>query len=40
MVKKYLLDVEDEEILNELDNLCGVVQNKEVLKDIILYIKL
>ena len=40
MVKKYLLDVEDEKILNELDNLCGVVQNKEVLKDIILYIKL
>lgn len=40
MVKKYLLDAEDEKILNELDNLCGVVQNKEVLKDIILYIKL
>lgn len=30
----------DEKILNELDNLCGVVQNKEVLRDIILYIKL
>lgn len=40
MVNKYLLDSEDEKILNELDNLCGVVQNKEVLKDIILYIKL
>ena len=40
MVKKYLLDVEDEKILNELDNLCGVSQNKEILKDIILYIKL
>ena len=40
MVKKYLVDAEDEKILKELDNLCGVVQNKEVLKDIILYIKL
>lgn len=40
MIKKYLLDSEDEKILGELDNLCGVVQNKEVLKDIILYIKL
>ena len=40
MVKEYLLDTEDEKILNELDNLCGVVQNKEVLKDIILYAKL
>lgn len=40
MVKKYKLDVEDEKILNELDNLCGVVQNKDVLRDIILYIQL
>lgn len=40
MLKEYLLDAEDEKILKELDNLCGVVQNKEVLKDIILYIKL
>ncbi len=40
MVKKYVLDAEDEEILNELDNLCGVVQNKEILREIILYIKL
>lgn len=40
MIKKYLLDEEDEKILNELDNLCGVLQNKEILKDIILYIKL
>ena len=40
MVKKYELDTEDEKILDELDNLCGVIQNKEVLKDIILYTKL
>ena len=40
MVKKYLLDAEDEEIIEELDDLCGVTQNKEVLRDIILYIKL
>ena len=40
MVKNYVLDVEDEKILNELDNLCGVVQNKEVLKDIITFTKL
>ncbi|MCI8272940.1 MAG: AAA family ATPase [Clostridia bacterium] len=40
MLNNYKLDAEDEEILNELDNLCGVVQNKDVLKDIITYIKL
>ena len=40
MLSNYKLDAEDEKILNELDNLCGVVQNKEVLRDIILYIKL
>ena len=40
MVKKYTLDAEDEEILGELDNLCGVIQNKEILRDMILYIKL
>ena len=40
MVNNYKLDVEDEEILKELDDLCGVVQNKDVLRDIILYIKL
>ena len=40
MVDNYKLDSEDEKILNELDNLCGVVQNKEVLRDIIFYIKL
>lgn len=40
MVSNYKLDAEDEKILNELDNLCGVVQNKEVLKDIIIYTKL
>lgn len=40
MVNSYELDVEDEKILKELDNLCGVVKNKDVLRDIILYIKL
>lgn len=40
MTNNYKLDAEDEMILNELDNLCGVVQNKETLRDIILYIKL
>ncbi len=40
MVSNYKLDSEDEKILNELDNLCGVFQNKEVLRDIIYYIKL
>ena len=40
MLSNYKLNSEEEIILNELDNLCGVVQNKEVLRDIILYIKL
>ena len=40
MLSNYKLNSEDEKLLNELDNLCGVVQNKEVLRDIILYIKL
>ncbi len=40
MEKSYELDKEDEEILNELDNLYGVAQNKEVLRDIITYTKL
>ena len=40
MLSDYKLNYEDEKIINELDNLCGVVQNKEVLRDIILYIKL
>ena len=40
MLSNYKLDSEDEKIINELDNLCGVVQNKEVLRDIIIYIKL
>lgn len=40
MLKEYLLYAEDERILKELDNLCGVAHNKEVLKDIILYTKL
>ena len=40
MLSKCKLDAEDEEIIDELDNLCGVVQNKDVLRDIVLYIKL
>lgn len=40
MVYNYKLDAEDEKIINELDNLCGVIQNKPVLKDIITYTKL
>lgn len=40
MLKEYLLDSEDEKIIDELDYLCGVVQNKEVLKNIIIYSKL
>ena len=40
METKYELDAEDEKILDELDDLCGVIQNKAVLKDIIIYIKL
>lgn len=40
MLKEYLLDTEDEKIIDELDNLCGVVQNKEVLKNMIIYSKL
>lgn len=40
MLKEYLLDAEDEKIIDELDYLCGVVQNKEVLRNIIIYTKL
>lgn len=40
MVSKLKLDSEDEKILEELDNICGVSQNKEVLRDLIFYIKL
>lgn len=40
MLKEYLLEAEDEKIIDELDYLCGVVQNKEVLKNIIIYTKL
>ena len=40
MLNNYKLDAEDEKIISELDNLCGVIQNKEILKDMILYIKL
>lgn len=40
MLKEYALDTEDEKIIDELDNLCGVVQNKEVLRNMIIYSKL
>ena len=40
MLKEYLLDAEDEMIVDELDNLCGVVQNKETLKSMITFAKL
>ena len=40
MERNYELDTEDEKILEELDNLCGVVQNKNVLRDMIIYAKL
>ena len=40
MLKEYELNAEDERIIDELDNLCGVVQNKEILKDMIIYSKL
>jgi len=40
MLKEYALDTEDEKIIDELDNLCGVVHNKEVLKNMIMYAKL
>ena len=32
MVNEYILDAKDEAIINGLDNLFGVVQNKEVLR--------
>ena len=40
MLKEYELTAEDERIIDELDNYCGVVQNKEVLKDMIVFSKL
>lgn len=40
MLEEYSLDAEDESIIEELDNLFGVVQNKEVLKNMIIYSKL
>ena len=40
MVSKLKLDSEDEKILDELDSICGVSQNKEILRDMIFYIKL
>ena len=40
MLKEYELTAEDERIIDELDNFCGVVQNKEVLKDMIVFSKL
>ena len=33
MIGKYELDTEDEAIISELDNMFGVVQNKEILRD-------
>ena len=32
MSTKYYLDSEDKKIIDELDNLFGVIQNKEYLK--------
>lgn len=40
MLSKYALDETDEKIIDELDNLFGVIQNKEVLRNIIIYSKL
>ena len=40
MVNEYILDAKDEAIINGLDNLFGVVQNKEVLRNIIIFSKL
>ena len=40
MLKEYNLDAEDEKIIDELDNLFGVIQNKEVLKNMVIYSKL
>ena len=40
MEQDYELDTEDEKILDELDDLFGVVQNKEVLRDVITYANL
>lgn len=40
MLGEYALKQEDEAIIDELDYLCGVVQNKEVLKNMIIYSKL
>ena len=40
MLKEYSLDAEDEKIIDELDNLFGVIQNKEVLRNMVLYSKL
>lgn len=40
MLKNYELDDEELNILDELDGLCGVVQNKETLKNMIIYAKL
>lgn len=40
MLKNYELDDEEVHILDELDGLCGVVQNKETLKSLITFAKL
>lgn len=39
MLKDYTLTDEDENILDELDELCGVVQNKEILLENFWFIK-
>lgn len=40
MLKEYELDEQDIKIINELDTICGVAQNKEVLRDMIIFSKL
>ena len=40
MENEFELTTEDEKIINELDNYCGVVQNKEALRNVVRYLKL
>lgn len=40
MLNEYALDEEDEKIIDELDNLFGVLQNKDVLRNMVMYAKL
>ena len=39
-MEKYSIGIEDKKIIDELDSLCGVVSNKEVLKNMVLYSQL